>query len=301
MGQGQKDLTGPLARERVLRVIQSLDECGVLNGVDEANALLEAATLPPLFAGNYIEAELMQQLALHRRAAPADDLSLPFAPPFAPRHNLPAQLTSFIGREQEIAQVTLFLVGPITPPMPATNKNLHARKKSDARLITLTGPGGVGKTRLALEVAAALCEDYADGAWWVSLGALSDSSLVTQAILTTFELNRQTQAAPLDVLVGYLEKRRLLLVLDNCEHLVDACAEVTAHLMSYCLNLRILATSREALQVPGEVTSMLCAYSSSARKPCAPISISRRRMPMPSCTSASGWTASRWHWSWRRH
>ncbi len=250
MGQGQKDLTGPLARERILRVIQSLDECGVLNGVDEANVLLEAATLPPLFAGNYSEAELLQQLALHRHAAPADDLSLPFAP----RHNLPAQLTSFIGREQEIAQVTLFLAGPITPPMPATSKNLHARKKSDARLITLTGPGGVGKTRLALEVAAALCEDYADGAWWVSLGALSDPSLLTQAILTTFELNRQAQAAPLNLLVGYLEKRRLLLVLDNCEHLVDACAELAAHLMSYCPNLRILATSREALQVPGEVT-----------------------------------------------
>ncbi len=158
MGLGQKDLTGPQARERILRIVQVLDQTGVLNGVEEANALLEAATLPPLFAGNYVEAELMQQLALHRRAAPDSDLYRPSLP----RHNLPAQLTSFIGREQEIAEVKQFLTrSALTVP--------QARPRPQARLVTLTGPGGVGKTRLALEVAGALLDDFGDGVWWVPL------------------------------------------------------------------------------------------------------------------------------------
>ncbi len=158
MGLGQKDLTGPQARERILRIVQVLDQTGALNGVEEANALLEAAILPPLFAGNYVEAELMQQLALHRRAAPDSDLNRPNLP----RHNLPAQLTSFIGREQEIAEVKQFLTRPaLTVP--------QARTRSQARLVTLTGPGGVGKTRLALEVAGALLDDFGDGVWWVPL------------------------------------------------------------------------------------------------------------------------------------
>ena len=170
MSQGQKDLTGTQARERVMRVIQVLDEAGVLNGVDEANALLQAAAQPPLFAGNYIEAALTQQLALHQRATPEVDFNLPVAP----RHNLPAQLTSFVGREQEIDEISRLL----TETTPA---RLRARTRSQARLVTLTGPGGVGKTRLALEVSATLCPAYVDGVWWVPLAALRDPSLLAQS------------------------------------------------------------------------------------------------------------------------
>ncbi len=236
MGQGQKDLTGPQARERVIRIIETLDAAGVVNGVAEADALLAAATLPPLFAGNYVEAELIQQLALHRRTE-TDDAAALNSPA---RHNLPAQLTSFIGREQEIEEISQFLTGPAHTGSRLSNR-------SNAR------PSARSQARLALEVALTLLAEFADGVWWVSLGALNDPALIAQTIADTLRLNHSTQAAPLRMLADYLANRRLLLVLDNCEHLVDACAELVAHLMGYCPTLRLLATSREALQVPGEL------------------------------------------------
>jgi predicted ATPase/transcriptional regulator with XRE-family HTH domain len=243
MAQGQKDLTGTQARERVLRIIRALDEADVLHGPDEANALLEAAGLPPLFAGDKAEAALLQRLELHRRANAPDTLNAPALP----RHNLPAHLTSFIGREGEIAQIAQFLTG--------SSLTTGSRSRSDARLITLTGPGGVGKTRLAIEAAMALADEFPDGAWYVPLSALNDPSLVAQAILDAFEIAhvRAGDEPHLRALVDYLQKRRLVLVLDNCEHVIDACADLIAHLMSHCPQLRILATSREALQVPGEL------------------------------------------------
>ncbi len=247
MGQGLKDLTGPQARERVVRVIQTLDDTGVLNGLAEANALLTAAGLPPLFAGNYVEAALIEQLNRHHRVTADSGL----AAPSLPRHNLPAQFTSFVGREQEIGQITQFLTQPI--PQAA-----RKRTPSQAKLLTLTGPGGVGKTRLAIEAALAMQDDFADGLWWVSLAALHDASLIAQSIIDVLQLNplSQTQSPPplpLNVLVRYLANRKLLLILDNCEHLIDPCAEIVLHLMSHCPTLRILATSREALQVPSEL------------------------------------------------
>src|SRR5262245_39960078 len=145
--------------------------------------------------------------------------------------NLPLQLTSFIGRARELAEA--------------------ARLLSETRLLTLTGPGGVGKTRLAVELAAR--ETYPDGVWLVELAALTDGALIPQAVAAALDVPEQTGRPIADTLLAALRPRRLLLVLDNCEHLVAAVAGLCAGLLRGCGGLRILATSREALAVDGEV------------------------------------------------
>jgi predicted ATPase/DNA-binding CsgD family transcriptional regulator len=147
--------------------------------------------------------------------------------------NLPLELSSFVGRGQEIAEIETFL--------------------SEHRLLTLTGPGGSGKTRLALAVAARVVDAFDAGAWLVELASLSDPDLVTMAAATVLGI-RETPGTPLvDSLRARLQSRKTLLVLDNCEHLVEASASLSEILLSSCPGLRILATSREALGVPGEV------------------------------------------------
>src|SRR5436190_1201588 len=151
-----------------------------------------------------------------------------------PRHNLPVQLTSFVGRERELGEL---------------RGQLHR-----SRLLTLTGPGGAGKTRLALEVAAERLRDYDDGVWLVELAALADPGLVAQetAVVLGMQLRSQDDAgAALARLIG---ERRLLLLLDNCEHLIGACARLAEELLRACSGLAILATSREPLHIGGEVT-----------------------------------------------
>ncbi|MBT2389777.1 tetratricopeptide repeat protein [Streptomyces sp. ISL-1] len=151
------------------------------------------------------------------------------------RHNLPAQMTSFIGREREIAEV----------------EELLARSK----LLTLTGPGGCGKTRLALAVAARHVEAVRDGVWFIDLAALTDPRFVPDAVAAALDIqlspDNRTQAA----LVTQLAGRELLLVLDNCEHLVEACAGLVADVLAHCPGVVVLATSREPLQAYGERTS----------------------------------------------
>ncbi|GAA1976803.1 ATP-binding protein [Kitasatospora viridis] len=146
----------------------------------------------------------------------------------ARRGNLPAELTSFTGRHAELAALAALLTGP--------------------RLVTVTGPGGVGKTRLALRAAALAAEE----AFLVEVGELHDPLLLGHAVLTALGLTDGTARPPLDVLVEQLAERRLLLVLDGCEHLVAACAELTAALLRALPRLRVLATSREALRTAGE-------------------------------------------------
>jgi len=120
------------------------------------------------------------------------------------------------------------------------------------RLLTLTGPGGSGKTRLALAAASVVAEDFEDGVWLVELASLSDPDLVPQVVASVLEV-RETPDTPLvDSLRAHLEPRKTLLVLDNCEHVVEACADLAGVLLSSCPELRILATSREALDVSGE-------------------------------------------------
>jgi predicted ATPase/DNA-binding XRE family transcriptional regulator len=140
---------------------------------------------------------------------------------------LPVPLTSFIGRERELAEVRRLL--------------------GFTRLLTLTGAGGIGKTRLALEAARA----SADAAF-VDLASYSDSRLVATAIAAALGIQEQPRVSFLDLLTATLSSRSLLLVLDNCEHLVTACAEVADHLLGTCPRLRILATSRQSLAVAGE-------------------------------------------------
>jgi predicted ATPase/class 3 adenylate cyclase len=148
--------------------------------------------------------------------------------------NLPIQLTSFIGRERELSEVKRLL--------------------ASSRLLTLTGPGGTGKTRLSLQVAADLHAEYAHGAWLVELAPLADPALIPAAVAGVFTLNSQPGLSMMAVLTDYLRGKQLLLILDNCEHLVEACARLAADLLPVCPRLTILASSREGLGVPGETT-----------------------------------------------
>jgi predicted ATPase/DNA-binding SARP family transcriptional activator/DNA-binding CsgD family transcriptional regulator len=148
-------------------------------------------------------------------------------------HNLPASLTSFVGRERELLEVKRVL--------------------AMTRLLTLTGPGGSGKTRLALEAAADLVGAYQDGVWLVDLAPLSEPGLLVQEVAGVLRMPERPGEPLLDTLVDALRSRQMLLVLDNCEHLVDAVARLVEDLLRSCPNLRLLATSREAVGVTGEV------------------------------------------------
>ena len=149
-----------------------------------------------------------------------------------PPNNLPLQLSSFVGRGREAAEVEALL--------------------SEHRLLTLTGPGGSGKSRLALRVASRVLDGYEDGAWFVELAPLSDPDLVPGTVASVLGVT-ETPGTPLvDSLLAHLEPREALLVVDNCEHLVGACASLAGTLLRSCPNLRILATSREVLGLPGE-------------------------------------------------
>jgi non-specific serine/threonine protein kinase len=228
--QGRKELTGPSGRERVVRLMSVLRDEGVLTRLDEANALLKAAGMPPLFEGNPDEAGLMRRLK-----APVDvDAG---STPLLTRHtNLPHPLTRFIGRERLIADLV--------------------ERVQTTRLLTLTGAGGVGKTRLAIEVGAGLFDNdaFPDGVWWVELAPLADPALVPQAVVSALGLPEQPDQTSLEVLQSFLTRRQALLMLDNCEHLIEACAGLSVQLLSSCPRLHILVTSRETLRIPGEVT-----------------------------------------------
>ena len=154
-------------------------------------------------------------------------------PATAGKHNLPAPRTSFVGREREMVEIK--------------------RTLAMTRLLTLSGAGGSGKTRLALEVARDLVGAYADGVWLVQLAPLSAPDLVTQEVAGVMGIKERPGQPLSDTLVDALRARNLLLVLDNCEHLVEPAARLVDRLLSSCARLRILATSREMLAVSGEV------------------------------------------------
>lgn len=152
----------------------------------------------------------------------------------AARTNLRAPLTSFIGRHAELDTVL--------------------RLMREARLVTLTGAGGIGKTRLALEAARHATPQYRDGVWLVELAPLTTPDLLPEVVLAALSLDVPAGRTPGESLAAALAARELLCVLDNCEHLIDVCARLATSLLQGCPQLRILATSREVLGVGGETT-----------------------------------------------
>lgn len=149
------------------------------------------------------------------------------------RANLPHILTQFIGRQQEVAELRRLL--------------------DDRRLLTLTGPGGSGKTRLALEVATGLTAAHPGGVWLVELAELNEPELVPQAVAAVLAVCEAPGQSSLATMSHFLRSRRALLLLDNCEHLLDTCAHLAAALLQGCPDLRLLVTSRQALGLPGEI------------------------------------------------
>src|ERR1035441_7039143 len=146
--------------------------------------------------------------------------------------NLPAEPNSFVGRERDLAELALLL--------------------SDVRALTLCGPGGIGKTRLALRLALETIPDFADGAWLVELADTADPALVRGRVAAALGIREETGRPLAETLLDALRPRRLLLILDTCEHVVGACAALVQQLLAGCPGLRLIATSREPLRVRGE-------------------------------------------------
>jgi len=147
-------------------------------------------------------------------------------------NNLPYEITSFIGREQESIEC--------------------ARLLGERRIITLTGVGGIGKTRLALRLAKSLLDRYPEGVWFVDLSPISDPLLVVQGVATALGVRERPGMALMDTLTRHVSDKRILIVLDNCEHLIAACAEMVERLLAAGANLRLIVTSREGLGISGE-------------------------------------------------
>ena len=190
------------------------DPMSVVKLADEAGYLAKEGGRNRVVGPNY---ESHAPPALRRQAA---------------RHNLPLQLTRFLGRERELHDIRRML--------------------GEARLLTLSGPGGIGKTRLALEAARTLIGTYADGVWVVDLARLEDPSLVPGALAMALELDATEQMPSVQVIVGALKGKHTLLIFDNCEHLTDACAHLVDQLVAEAPGVRVMATSREPLGINGE-------------------------------------------------
>jgi predicted ATPase/DNA-binding CsgD family transcriptional regulator len=146
--------------------------------------------------------------------------------------NLPAEATSFIGRRREFREVS--------------------KKLTEGRLVSLVGPGGVGKTRLAIRIATDLRRGFRAGGWLVELAEVLDPALVSTAVMAALDLRDQAASAPAAILLSYLRDKELLLVVDNCEHLLGAAGQIVTDIMKAAPGVRVIATSREPLSVPGE-------------------------------------------------
>ena len=149
-------------------------------------------------------------------------------------HNLPIKLTSFIGRGRELQEIKTRL--------------------ESARLLSLIGPGGTGKTRLSIQLGGELLHQFPDGVWMIELAPISDPAFIPQSIASVFGLRESPERPLTELVIDFLRAKNLLLILDNCEHLIESCAVLAESLLQACLNLKILASSREALGVSGEMT-----------------------------------------------
>jgi non-specific serine/threonine protein kinase len=197
----------------------------------------QRATVRLLIAALALAPEQAEELELAARPRPPRTEQVVHS---AARHNLPAERSSFVGRREEIARLER-LVDP------------RIVEASAIRLVTLTGAGGCGKTRLAIQLARRLVTAFPDGVWFVDLSPIASASLLPAAVLSVIGGRESSDRTPLESLLQCVRGRNLLLILDNCEHLVNACAEMSDALLNASSSLRVVATSREALRVPGEV------------------------------------------------
>ena len=156
-------------------------------------------------------------------------------------NNLPVQISNFIGREQDIKFIK------------------ESLRRSP--MVTITGSGGSGKTRLALQTGAELCDEFEAGVWLIELAQLSDADLILQSISHTFNLKEQAGQKPEDVLITFLKDKAILLIFDTCEHVIDSIARLTEKLLRNCSKLKIISTSREALKISGEVIHKLASLT----------------------------------------
>lgn len=193
-----------------------------------AALLAEALELPAVDHDAFLKAARAEQ-----RVQSLDEQADDKQPLASHRDNLPVSLTRFVGRTAALAEVSALI--------------------TRERLVTLVGPGGSGKTRLALEVGSVLRAAFPDGVWLVELAGLNDAALLANAVAAALGVREQADVQLIDVLIRELRTRRMLILLDNCEHVIDACARVTEMLLRGCPDLHILTTSRESLHVPGEI------------------------------------------------
>jgi len=209
-----------------------------ISRLEQNQRVPDSTTITALFVpALYIEQEpkwVARLLELAKAAyvggiSTTDDRPIPTTP-----NNLSNQLTSFIGRAKELADV---------------KKLLH-----DAPLLMLVGPGGTGKTRLSIQAAGEVLDQYPNGVWFVELAPILDPLLVPRTTAIAIGLRDEPQRPVIDMLCDYLREKKMLIILDNCEHLVDACAQMADRLLHAASNMRILASSREALGIAGEVT-----------------------------------------------
>ncbi len=222
-GKGDVELTCANARA----IIQQLAAWGALQSQAEAQDLLDLLACPPFTSAEWQAPPL-------DRLTPRD--SLDRARQGQRSHNLPAPLSSFIGREAELAEC----------------RQLLTEVPSGYRLLTITGVGGVGKSRFAVELASSLLDRFADGVWLVKLAPLTNPHLINGVVAAALGVREEAGREIAQTLDDYVRPRNLLLILDNCEHLLDGVAELAERLLTNCPRLSIVATSREPLSLAGE-------------------------------------------------